>query len=188
MATRRLSLPWVIAATVVVLVVAVAVVVLSGGDGGDDFADAAEVRALPIATLVEDGSGSDATSLGDLLDDGNGGGKPVVVNLFASWCGPCIEEMPDFERVHQAVGDEVTIAGLAVRNPPDDALGIVEQTGVTYPTFGDEDDQASSLFDVVNMPTTIFLDADGTVLDVHSGKLSESELRAEIDERYGVAP
>jgi thiol-disulfide isomerase/thioredoxin len=181
-ATRRLPLSWVIAATVVVLAVAVAVVVVSGGgDDGDDFADPAEVRALPIAALAAGGARSDATSLGDLLD-----GKPVVVNLFASWCAPCIEEMPDFEKVHQDLGEEVTITGLAVRNPPDDALAIVEQTGVTYPTFADEADQASGLFTVVNMPTTIFLDGDGTVVDVHTGELSESELRAAIDESFGV--
>jgi cytochrome c biogenesis protein CcmG/thiol:disulfide interchange protein DsbE len=182
-ASRRLPLSWVVAATVAVLVVAAAVVVLSGGDGGDDFATPDEVRALPIATLVE-GSNDDDSSLGDLLDDG---GRPMVVNLFASWCAPCIEEMPDFEQVHRDLGDEVAITGLAVRNPPEDALGIVERTGVTYPTFADTDDRASNMFDVVNLPTTVFLDADGTVLDVHTGELSESELRAELDERYGVA-
>jgi thiol-disulfide isomerase/thioredoxin len=183
-ATRRLPLSWVIAATVVVLAVAVAVVVLSGGgDDGDDFAEPAAVRSLPIAALADGGASSDATSLGDLLTDGD---KPMVVNLFASWCAPCIEEMPDFEKVHRDLGDEVAITGLAVRNPPDDALGIVEQTGVTYPTFADEADEVSALFDVVGMPTTIFLDADGTVVEVHTGELSESELRAEIDESFGV--
>lgn len=164
----------------VVLVAAVAVVVLAGG-GGDaaSFPDRAEVEALALDPLTGDGS---QRPLGDLL-----GERPVVLNLFASWCQPCIEEMPSFERVHRDLGDEVSFAGLAIRNPPDKALGIVEQTGVTYPTFGDGADAAADLFDVVNMPTTVFIAADGTVADVHTGAFTEAELRDAIDERFGVA-
>jgi thiol-disulfide isomerase/thioredoxin len=177
-ASRRLPLPWLIAATVVVL--AAAVVLVGGGD--DDLPDPAEVAALPVAPLAGDGP---QQRLGDLL-----GERPMVLNLFASWCQPCIEEMPAFERVHQDLGDEVSFAGLAVRNPPDKALGIVEQTGVTYPTFGEDGDadDASILFDVVSMPTTVFIDADGTVADIHAGPLTEGELRAAVDDRFGVAP
>jgi len=175
-ASRRLPLPWLVGATVLVLVAAIAVLAIGGGDDGP-VATPDEVRGIAVAPLT----GGEAHPLGDLLGD-----RPVVVNLFASWCQPCIEEMPAFERVHRDLGDAVLIVGLAVRNPPEQALGIVERTGVSYPTFGDTDDVASDMFDVVNMPTTVFLAPDGTVEDVHTGAFSESELRAAIGDRLGV--
>jgi hypothetical protein len=88
--------------------------------------------------------------------------------------------------VYQDLGNEVTFAGLAIRNPPDDALAMVEQTGVTYPTYADAADEASEMFGVVAMPTTVFLAADGTVLDIHLEIFTEDGLRAEISDRFGV--
>jgi thiol-disulfide isomerase/thioredoxin len=183
-AARRLPLPWVIAATVVAVVAAGALVVLAPSPSSDDgdqagAIDARSVRELSMASLVE---GQPDVQLGDLLD-----GRPLVLNLFASWCVPCITEMPAFEQVHQELGGQVDFAGLAVRNPPDKALGIVEQTGVTYPTFSDDDDAAAELFDVTVMPTTIFISADGEVLDVHAGSFDEALLRDAIEEQFGVA-
>lgn len=178
MASRRVPLPWLVGATVVVLVAVVAVVVLTRG--GDDLPDPADVAALQVTPLA----GGERQPLGDLI-----GERPVVLNLFASWCQPCIEEMPAFERVHQDLGDEVSFVGLAVRNTPDDAMAIVEQTGVTYPTFGEggSTDEASTLFDVVDMPTTVFIGADGAVDEIHTGAYTEGELRAAIDEYFEVA-
>jgi thiol-disulfide isomerase/thioredoxin len=162
---------------VAILLAATAVVVLAGGDDDADAIDRAQVEKLGLTPL----DGGADQQLGDLL-----GERPVVLNLFASWCQPCIEEMPTFERVHQDLGDEVIFAGLAIRNPPDKALDLVEQTGVTYPTFADAADAAPELFDVVNMPTTIFFDADGNVVARRAGKLTEDKLRAVIDEQLGV--
>jgi cytochrome c biogenesis protein CcmG, thiol:disulfide interchange protein DsbE len=176
-ASRRLPLPWLVGATIVIVLVAAAVVVFAGDDDSADSADPVAVDDLALASLT----GGRDQKLGDVLDR-----QPLVLNLFASWCSPCIQEMPDFEKVHQDLGDEVDFAGLAIRNPPDKALETVEQTGVTYPTFGDPSDEASELFGVVNMPTTVFLDADGTVLDVHTGRMTEDQLRAEIGEQFGV--
>ena len=112
---------------------------------------------------------------------------PVVVNLFASWCVPCVEEMPAFERVHQALGDQVTFLGMSNRErSPEDALAIVESTGVTYPTFDDPDASAFTYFGALGMPTTVFIDATGNVVDVHSGPLTEAELQTRITDLFGV--
>jgi len=131
-----------------------------------------------MASLIED---QPDVRLGDLLD-----GRPLVLNLFASWCVPCITEMPDFEQVHQELAGRVDFAGLAIRNPPAKALGIVEQTGVTYPTFADDGDVAAEMFDVTSMPTTVFISADGEILDVHARSLDDALLRDEIEEQFGV--
>jgi thiol-disulfide isomerase/thioredoxin len=196
-ASRRLPLPAVIAATVLALVAALgAFAVLDGGDaGGDDAATSGDgaadgyelaaqgelpgsVAEVRLVSLHDD---PDA-ALGDLLT-----GAPVVVNFFASWCVPCVEEMPAIEAVHQSLGDQVTFVGLANQDRDEDALATVEATGVTYPTYGDPGASAITYFGGLSMPTTVFIAADGTVVDVNSGALSEAELRARITGLFGIA-
>jgi cytochrome c biogenesis protein CcmG, thiol:disulfide interchange protein DsbE len=196
-ASRRLPLPAIIAATALALVAALgAFAVLDGGDaGGNDAAapgdgttDGFELSPrgqLPGSVAeVRLGSlrdGPDA-ALGELLT-----GAPVVVNFFASWCVPCVEEMPAIEAVHQSLGDQVTFVGLANQDADEDALATVEATRVTYPTFGDPDASALSYFGGLRMPTTVFIAADGTVVDVNSGALTEAQLRAKITDLFGIA-
>ena len=95
--------------------------------------------------------------------------------------------MPAIEAVHQSLGDQVTFVGLANQDRDEDALATVEATGVTYPTYGDPGASAISYFGGLSMPTTVFIAADGTVVDVNSGALSEAELRAKITDLFGIA-
>jgi thiol-disulfide isomerase/thioredoxin len=199
-ASRRLPLPIVLAATASALVASLgAVAVLDGGgaggagdaggaagDGGtSDGYELSPVGELPGSVAeVRLGSldGGDDRSLGELT-----GTTPVVVNFFASWCVPCIDEMPAFERVHRSLGDQVTFVGMANRDAPEDALATVEATGVTYPTFDDPDASALTYFGGLTMPTTVFIDDAGEVVHVNSGPLTEAELRARITDLFGVA-
>jgi thiol-disulfide isomerase/thioredoxin len=196
-ATRRLPLAAVVAATALALIAALGVLALlddgspdvaTGADGADGADGSYEL--VPAEDLPEDvadvrlGSlqGGPDRTLGELL-----GPAPAVVNFFASWCPPCIDEMPAFERVHQSLGDRVTFVGMATRDTPEDALATVASTGVTYPTFDDPDSAALTFFGGLAMPTTVFIDGGGEVVDVHSGSLDEDELRARIDDLFGVA-
>ncbi|MGK2929885.1 MAG: TlpA family protein disulfide reductase, partial [Acidimicrobiales bacterium] len=114
------------------------------------------------------------------------GAEPLVVNLFASWCPPCIAEMPDFEAVSAALGDEVRFFGLAVTDRPEDASRIVEETGVTYDWSRDIQGDIAAGFGVTTMPSTIFITKDGEVAHIQSGALDQDRLRALIDEHLGV--
>ncbi len=194
-ASTRLPLPAVIGATALALVAALGTLaVLDRGDGGDgaeaaDEAAGAGYRLSPTGELpasvaevrLASLDGGADRALGDLV-----GTTPVVINFFGSWCAPCIEEMPAFERVHQDLGDQVTFLGMANRDAPEDALATVEATGVTYPTFDDPDASALTYFGGLAMPTTVFIDASGEVVDVNSGPLTEDELRARITDVLGV--
>jgi cytochrome c biogenesis protein CcmG/thiol:disulfide interchange protein DsbE len=199
-ASRRLPLPAVIAATAFALLAALgAFAVLDSGDArGDAGADSAtpgdgaaddfelapqgqlpgSVAEVRLASLRD---GPDA-ALGDLLT-----GAPVVVNFFASWCVPCVEEMPAIEAVHRSLGARVTFVGLANQDRDEDALATVDATGVTYATYGDPDASAITYFGGLSMPTTVFIAADGTVVNVNNGPLTEAELRAKITDLLGVA-
>ncbi len=190
-ASRRIPLPAVLLSTALALAAALGTFALldDGGDGasGDDPAEGyeltpagdvpgsvGEVRLAPL-------DGGEERRLGELV-----GARPIVVNFFASWCAPCVEEMPAFEAVHQDVGDQVTLIGMANQDSPDDALATVAATGVTYPTYGDPDSDALTFFGGLAMPTTVFIDTDGEVVEVHSGPLTEDELRSKLDDLFGV--
>lgn len=108
--------------------------------------------------------------------------KPVVLNFFASWCPTCISEMPDFEAVHQAMGDDVQFLGLAFQDRQQNAQALVRDTGITYPAGLDTNGNAFSLVEGLGMPTTAFIDADGVVQEVHSGGLSREALIDLINE------
>jgi cytochrome c biogenesis protein CcmG/thiol:disulfide interchange protein DsbE len=165
---------------------------LGGGDGGSSGAspgDRSSIELSPAGELP----GSTGEVVLAALDGGADrhlsdylGRKPVVLNFFASWCQPCLREMPTFEAEHQRLGDRVTFLGLAFQDRTDEAQAMVDRTGVTYPTFADPAGSALTYFGGVAMPTTVFIDASGEVTDVVSQDLSESELRDKVDALLGA--
>jgi len=114
-------------------------------------------------------------------------GTPTVVNFFASTCIPCITEMPAFEEVHQDLGDTVAFLGLAVTDRPEDALDLVEQTGISYATAQDKDGSVMTALGGSFLPTTVLLAADGTIVATHTGQLTAVELRSLIAEKLDVS-
>lgn len=110
-------------------------------------------------------------------------GQPMVVNYFAAWCGPCRRELPDFEAVHQRLGDDVAIVGVSRDNTTSAWLTLVESTGLTYDTFFEGNVTGS--YDFVKglaMPTTAFVSAEGELVYSFSGPLNEDSLTELIDE------
>jgi len=191
---RRRRLPWsaVAIATVLAALAALAVVLLAGG-GDDDDTGAEEANSTgtlelqpvdgaadaPLAVAVEWPDDGGKRALADELDG------PTVVNFFASWCTPCIAEMPDFEEVFQEVGDEVDFIGVATSDRTADAERIVQETGITYRWARDGRGDVANAAAITQMPATMFVDADGTVVEVHSGALDAGELRDLIEEHLG---
>jgi thiol-disulfide isomerase/thioredoxin len=114
-------------------------------------------------------------------------GQPLVVNFFASWCGPCRAEMPDFQTVHEELGDDVSFLGFAFQDREEDARALVAQTGVTYDLATDPG-EFQVAFGGIAMPTTAFVDENGVIVEVHSGLLDQDGLRDRIAEHLGVGP
>jgi cytochrome c biogenesis protein CcmG/thiol:disulfide interchange protein DsbE len=189
----RSRLPWqaVVASTVLAALAALLVVAVLGGDGSDDGGDLATDGAIELRPADEVPAG-DPLDLAVTWPDGRESpladelDGPTVVNFFASWCPPCIAEMPDFESVSQEVAGDVAFVGLAVQDRTADATRIVEDTGVTYPWARDAKGDVASAAQVTQMPATMFVDGDGKVVSVHSGALDADELRELIESELGV--
>jgi thiol-disulfide isomerase/thioredoxin len=140
----------------------------AGGNPGLAQADAAG-KALPdLAFTRFDGT---SVKLSDLR------GKPIVLNLWASNCAPCVQEMPAIERVHQQLKDRVTVIGIDTADPSrSDAKKLATKTGVTYDIAIDQDSQLAQALDFVVLPTTVLVDPNGHVVTSHAGALDEARL------------
>lgn len=117
-------------------------------------------------------------------------GTPVLVNFFASWCTPCIRELPDIEAASQRYADEIVVLGLSVSDRPADTEALVDATGVTFTVgFDPNGDIHRAVSDLGVMPTTIFVAADGTLLSSHAGAISADELdRLIVEELLASIP
>ncbi|HUH06930.1 MAG TPA: TlpA disulfide reductase family protein [Egibacteraceae bacterium] len=138
--------------------------------------------ARPLPPVVLDGFAD-----GDQVDVLAYRGRPLVVNFWASWCGPCVEEMPDFEQVGTELAGQVAMLGVNVRDAPGQAQRFAEEAGVTYDLAVDADRELEIGVGVFGLPTTLFVDADGTIVLHHTGPLNAEQLRGLIAERLGAS-
>ena len=109
----------------------------------------------------------------------------LVVNYWASWCLPCLAEMPGFEEVYQRHRGSLEFLGINLADDPTRALIVVADTGISYPLAVDEDGSSYTEFGGFAMPTTIFISSEGNALEVYSGELSAGELEARIERYFG---
>jgi thiol-disulfide isomerase/thioredoxin len=182
-------LPWRAVALSTVLALAAATVTYVVLSDGDDppAAPAGTVALTPEEEVPSADEVTFRTFDGEEVPLTSLAGTPTVVNFFASTCVPCITEMPAFEEVYQELGgDELAFLGLAVADRADDALALVEQTGVTYPTAQDPEAEVIAALGGSVLPTTVLLDADGEIVALSNGELDADELRALIADELGI--
>ena len=153
------------AVVVVVLVGAVvaAVLLTSGGKK-------AAGSAAPNFTLanLQDGKGS--ISLASYK------GKPVLVNFWATWCVPCKDEMPLLESAHNKWGSKVQFIGIDRQDYKPDALAFAQKTRVTYPLAADPDATLDGAYRLRGMPTSVFIDRNGRIVQRVTGPVTKSQL------------
>jgi thiol-disulfide isomerase/thioredoxin len=113
------------------------------------------------------------------------GNKPEVINLWASWCGPCREEMPMLEREHERLGGRVVFLGVAVKDSRSAARSFLAGHGVSYAQAFDPAGELPLRLRLQGVPNTLFVDASGAVVDRVIGRLDDRAL-AEGLSRLGV--
>lgn len=146
-------------------------------------------RAADEAKSGAGASSISVTQLGDAppLRLGLAADTPTVVNVWATWCGPCRKEMPAFNATAERYRGRVRFAGVNLGEERATAERFIDEIGVTFDQYLDPDSTVNGAFSITTMPATVFVRADGTVATTHNGALDESELESLLESELGVA-
>ena len=112
-------------------------------------------------------------------------GKPVVLNFWASWCGPCKSEMPHFEDAYQKYGEDINfvIVNLTdgARETVETASDFIEEQGYTFPLYFDTNTEGAVTYGTYSIPVTYFIGADGVPVAQANGALDAETLQKGLD-------
>ena len=111
-------------------------------------------------------------------------GKPVILNFWATWCGPCRAEFPELQQVAVENGDDLVIIGGNHTTADSPALvpDFVEEFGITFPVVLDETGEVVKTYQVLGLPTSVFIDRDGVIQELFTGPVTKAYLESKLPE------
>jgi thiol-disulfide isomerase/thioredoxin len=179
-----------------VVAVAVIVAVVVSVAGGNSGTTPLERTAAGLANAGPEGAAPDfsftlyqgADKLGaETLALSQLEGRPVILNFWAGLCPPCRAEMPDLQRFYNESSDEVLLLGIDVGQftalgNREDARNLLHELGITYPAGFTDDSSIMRKYEVLGMPTTVFIDSNGEIFKNWTGVLDRDTLRQVTDE------
>ena len=180
---------WVLAFAVIIVGAYVLYNRLSGEVNVGGIATTPQVVEDPTGATEEKGSEAPDFTVYDL--EGNAHklsdfrGKPVLLNFWASWCGPCQMEMPDFQKYYESHGDKVNFVIVNLtdgqQETVESASAFIAEKGYTFPVYYDTDIDAAVKYGVSAVPVSYFIDAEGYFVAWAQGALSADMLQQGMD-------
>ena len=151
------------------------------GDGaGGAPGAAASASPMPAVRL-------ECFGAGEPIDLSQPLGVPTVVNVWASWCRPCREELPAFQAYADQVGGRVHVIGVTSRDTRSASLALAQDLTITFPTLVDEDGELVRSLGRSALPVTLFITPDGRLAHLYNGPpLSESAIAELVEQHLGV--
>ncbi len=155
----------------------------SGEEDGGDREMAADF--LITVSQGQDILGGDRVAMASLV-----GERPVVLNFWAAECPPCRAELPEFQEFHEEYGDRLLVLGVDLgkftnQGTPDQGRELLAELGVHIPAGYTEDSQVLPNYGVLGLPTTVFINADGSIHDKWTGALNKGTLIEKAEEMLG---
>jgi thiol-disulfide isomerase/thioredoxin len=115
-------------------------------------------------------------------------GKVTVVDLWATWCGPCVEEIPIYNQLYDAFkGDDVALVGIAVQSPRRDIQSKVRQLGIKYPVLIGDDEALQAFGRILGFPTTVVMNKEGKIYKQYMGAVPHKEETIKQDIQHLLA-
>ena len=136
----------------------------------------AETNAAPPFTVTD--MNGQTVSLASLK------GKPVFLNFWATWCPPCVGEMPDIQRMYAKYGDKVHFVIVNIDGTKPDVTAFMENHAFSFPVALDTNGSAASAYAVQAIPTSYIIDADSNVVDSHIGALSAGDMESFVTSAF----
>ena len=148
--------------------------------GAADAETGASWGVPEMTELAMDDSDGYPITLGDVAD-----GKLTVINVWATWCPFCVDEMPDYQKLYDKYGDKVSFVMLdSAQDSAEvaEAHDYVEKNGFTFPVYYDSAQEVSGYFRVSALPTTIVIAANGDILNNRPGRINLEGMDASLAE------
>jgi cytochrome c biogenesis protein CcmG/thiol:disulfide interchange protein DsbE len=158
-----------------IVIAAALVVILFVGLGKDPSAIQSPLigRPAPTFALREVGTGR-------VVDLSQFRGKPVILNFWATWCGPCWEEHPVLVANARTLQPQVQFLGVVFQDSEEKIEGFLQQRGSSYPTVVDDKGKTAIAYGVGGVPETFFLDANGVIRAKYAGPMSSDILQSNL--------
>jgi cytochrome c biogenesis protein CcmG/thiol:disulfide interchange protein DsbE len=153
-----------------------------------DYERALSGAPAPLAALYDQAGqllGGGKQAYEERIAELNGEGYPAVVNIWASWCGPCILEIPHFQRVAARLGKRVAFLGINSQDAEDSASTFLRDNPLPYPSYLDPDKKIHTSVGALYLPATVFYDRKGETYTKQGYYSSDRELMADI-RRYAL--